>query len=344
MSRFYTAMRKQYNVLIKDNEPTGGKWSLDKENRKKLPKDIKVPELPIMYDWDYLDEAKKYVQIHFPDNPGDITTFFLPTNHQDTLSWFVSFLHTRFIQFGPYEDAMHKDEPFLFHSVLSPLINIGLITPVQVIDQTLKYAEEHDIPLNSVEGFIRQIIGWREYIRGVYVQKGRYMRGQNFFDAHQPLPDGMYDGTTGIAPVDIVIRRLLKYSYSHHIERLMILGNFLLLNHVEPHEVYRWFMELYVDSYDWVMVPNVYGMSQYAAGNLMTTKPYCSGSAYVLRMSNYEKGDWTSIWDGLFWQFIETHKAYYKSNHRIKMMPKVLRRMDKNKKKMLWKAVEEWRK
>jgi deoxyribodipyrimidine photolyase-related protein len=158
-----------------------------------------------------------------------------------------------------------------------------------------------------VEGFIRQIIGWREFMFGVYVVAGEKHRNSNFFKHTNKLPKGFYDATTEIPPIDDVINHLNKYAYAHHIERLMILGNYLLLRKTKPTEVYRWFMELFIDSYDWVMVPNVFGMSQYADGGLMTTKPYISSSNYILQMSNYKKGDWCTHWDSLFWNFIGDH-------------------------------------
>ncbi|MFM7740297.1 MAG: FAD-binding domain-containing protein, partial [Planctomycetota bacterium] len=176
-------------------------------------------------------------------------------------------------------------------------------------------------------GFIRQVIGWREYIRGVYHVYGRKQRCGNAWGHRRKLPASFYDGTTGIEPVDEVIRSVLKYGYCHHIERLMILGNFMMLCEIEPDEVYRWFMELFVDAYDWVMVPNVYGMSQHADGGLMTTKPYISGSAYVLKMSNFKRGPWCEIWDGLYWRFIAKHREFFAKNPRMSVMAKQCDRM-----------------
>jgi deoxyribodipyrimidine photolyase-related protein len=200
--------------------------------------------------------------------------------------------------------------------VLSPLLNIGLLTPDEVIQSALNYAKKHQVPINSVEGFLRQIMGWREFVRGSYLLKGSYQRSLNFFDHHAKIPKIFWEGATGIFPIDSVIKRLLKTGYCNHIERLMVLGNFLLLTETSPHEIYQWFSGCFVDAYDWVMVPNVYGMSQYADGGVITTKPYISSSNYLCKMSNYPQGDWTEIWDGLFWRFVNKHKLLFSSNNR----------------------------
>ena len=224
--------------------------------------------------------------------------FIYPTDHAGASLWLDEFLETRFEKFGSYEDAMVANEHYLHHSVLTPMLNIGLLSPQQIIDSALQISERKNIPLNSLEGFIRQIMGWREFIRIVYEREGSYQRTQNFWGFERKIPKSFWLGTTGILPVDNVIQKLLQTGYSHHIERLMVMGNFMLLCEFHPDDVYHWFMEMYVDAYDWVMVPNVYGMSQFSDGGLMTTKPYISGSHYLLKMSDYPKGVWIEIWDG----------------------------------------------
>jgi deoxyribodipyrimidine photolyase-related protein len=212
------------------------------------------------------------------------------------------------------------------------MLNVGLLTPLQIIDSVLEYAKQNDIPLNSLEGFIRQIIGWREFIRGIYVAKGTEERNRNFFQHKRKIPSSFYDGTTGIIPIDTTIRKLLKTGYAHHIERLMILGNFMLLCEFDPDEIYRWFMELFIDAYDWVMVPNVYGMSQFADGGLMSTKPYISSSNYLRKMSNYKKAQWQEIWDALYWRFIDKHREVFNKNIRMKFMVSMYDKMLTEKK------------
>jgi deoxyribodipyrimidine photolyase-related protein len=197
--------------------------------------------------------------------------------------------------------------------------------------QTLKFSENHDVALNSLEGFIRQVLGWREFMRAVYLQIGAEQRTANFWDCRNALPQSCYTARTAMEPVDAVIRRVLDNAFAHHIERLMVLGNFMLLCEIRPDEVYRWFMELFIDAYDWVMVPNVYGMSQYADGGRITTKPYVSSSNYVRKMSDFPRGAWCDIWDALFWRFVQKHQGIFARNPRMSIMVRQLQRMDQEK-------------
>ncbi|MBL8982976.1 MAG: cryptochrome/photolyase family protein, partial [Gemmatimonadetes bacterium] len=183
------------------------------------------------------------------------------------------------------------------------------------------------VPLNALEGFVRQVIGWREFVRLVYLTRGRRQRSANFWGHTFPMPAAFYDGTTGLDPVDHVIRQVLSTGYCHHIERLMILGNIMLLCEIHPTAVYQWFMELFVDAYDWVMVPNVYGMSQFADGGGMTTKPYLSGSNYILKMSDFPRGAWCATWDALYWRFIDRHAEVFASNPRMAVMVQMARKL-----------------
>lgn len=331
MAGFYQKQRKRLDILMNGNEPVGGKWSFDEDNRKKLPNGV-IPPKPASFPTNkYVTEAANYVNQNFPDNPGDTSEFLYPVTFHDAQSSFANFLGTKAQNFGIYEDAIHSSEIWLYHSILSPLLNIGLITPEFVVNEILMRAPELKIPLNSLEGFIRQIIGWREFIRGIYLIKGTQQRKSNFFDHTAQIPESFYTGTTGITPVDDSIKKLLQHGYTHHIERLMILGNFMLLSGFHPDAVYKWFMELFIDSYDWVMVPNIYGMSQYADGGLITSKPYISGSNYILKMSNYTKGNWCAFWDSLYWSFIHTHFDILKQNPRMSMVTNLLQKMDKEK-------------
>ncbi|MBS0628059.1 MAG: cryptochrome/photolyase family protein, partial [Verrucomicrobia bacterium] len=298
----------------------GGKWSFDKENRKKLPKSLGIKPSREFGKNGAVTEAIKYVAKKYSDHPGNIDHFIYPTTHKEAKAALEDFLENRLDLFGDYEDAISQKEGVIFHSFLSMVINVGLITPCQVIEQTIAYAGEHTVPLNSLEGFIRQIIGWREFVRGVYHAVGDRQRKQNFFAHKRKMPKVFYEGSTGIVPIDHLIDRLNQTAYLHHIERLMVLGNFFLLCEISPDEIYKWFMELFIDSYDWVMVPNVYGMSQYADGGMMTTKPYFSGSNYILKMSDYRKGDWCEIWDALFWRFMIKHITFFESQPRLSIL------------------------
>lgn len=331
-TEFYMEQRKRLGILIENDAPVGGKWSFDVENRKKIPKGTRIPTLTFPQQDRFASEAKHYVDSHFPNAWGPSSHLLYPWTREQSEQWLETFLRERFQSFGQFEDAMQQSETFLFHSVLTPMLNIGLLTPQQVLDQALLYYERaqgtaNEVSLASAEGFIRQIMGWREYIHGVYQTMGRMQRTQNTWDHQRPLPHAFYDGTTGIGPVDQVIRRVLQHGYCHHIERLMIIGNFMFLCQIQPHDVYRWFMEMFVDAYDWVMVPNVYGMSQNADGGKITTKPYISGSSYVLRMSNFQRGPWCEIWDALYWRFIDLHRERFLKNPRLSMMVRQLDKM-----------------
>ncbi len=319
---FYTWQRKQRNILLEaDGKPLGGKWTFDADNRQKFPKKEKVPALELSEENNYVTEARQYVQQHFPDNYGAINSQCLfVINFEDAENWLDDFLKNRFEKFGIYEDAIVAKETILHHSVLTPMLNIGLLQPQQIIDKALSAAKKYNIPLNSLEGFIRQIMGWREFIRIVYEREGSKQRTTNYWKFKRKIPPGFWTGETGIAPIDITIKKMLQTGYCHHIERLMVLGNFMLLCEFDPDEVYRWFMEMFIDAYDWVMVPNVYGMTQFADGGMMTTKPYISGSNYLMKMSDYGKGDWQPIWDGLFWRFMHVHRSFFLKNPRLGML------------------------
>ena len=332
---FYTWQRKSRNILLeKDGKPLGGKWTYDADNRSKFPKKEAAPKLPSAPPNNYISEAVSYIQKNYPNNYGSVNEHHLfAINFDDTEKWLEEFLQDRFEQFGIYEDAIVAKEYVLHHSVLSPMLNVGLISPQQIIDQAITFSNKNNVPLNSLEGFVRQIIGWREFIRIVYEREGSKQRTTNYWKFTRKIPASFWKGTTGITPIDITIKKVLATGYCHHIERLMVLGNFMLLCEFDPNEVYKWFMEMFIDAYDWVMVPNVYGMTQFADGGLMTTKPYISGSNYLMKMSDYEKGEWQPIWDGLFWRFMHEHRTFFLSNPRIGMLVHTFDKMSTDKQK-----------
>ena len=335
---FYKSQRKKMKILIdNDQNPVGGKWTYDDMNRHKFPKNKKTPTLDYskLQSENYRDSVN-YVQKNFTENFGIINDIQLyPTDFKSSRLWFNDFLKTRFDEFGIYEDAVLIEESIINHSVLSPLINSGLLNPKYVVKNSLEFYKKNKIPINSTEGFIRQIIGWREFIRGVYVSKGSEERTKNYWNFNRKIPKSFYDGNTGIDPIDDTIKKVEKSAYGNHIERLMILGNFMVLCEFDPNEVYKWFMEVFIDSYDWVMVPNVYGMSQFADGGLMSTKPYISSSNYIIKMSDYKKGEWSDIWDGLFWSFMDKQRDFFKKNPRMRMLISSFDKMDSFKKEKL---------
>jgi deoxyribodipyrimidine photolyase-related protein len=341
---FYKQQRISRNILLdKDKKPLGGKWTFDDENRLKYPKGKKTLKTHFLKPNIFYSEAITYTQKHFADNYGNLhPDFIYPITYTESKNWLNDFFKSRFTEFGAYEDAIVANENILHHSVLTPMLNVGLLTPKYIIDETLLYANHHEIPLNSLEGFIRQILGWREFIRAVYDLKGNEERTKNYWGFTRKIPASFWNGTTGIEPIDSTIKKVLETGYCHHIERLMVLGNFMLLCEFDPDEVYRWFMELFIDAYDWVMVPNVYGMSQFADGGLMATKPYISGSNYLMKMSDYKKGAWQNVWDGLFWRFMHTHRTFFLQNPRLGMLVRTFDKMPDEKKHLHLKNAEEF--
>ncbi len=335
MSEFYKYQRIRLGILMSNGAPEGGKWSFDADNRKKIPKNeiSLIPEVQTRFN-DYIFSASiKSINKEFSGRKAGLDFPGYPSSHQDAIKWLHLFLKERLHKFGDYEDAILESQTWLYHSVLTPMLNIGLLTPQVIIDESIKHAKNNSIPLNSLEGFIRQIIGWREFMRVSYEQIGTQARNSNYWQHDRPLPKAFYTGTTNIYPVDCVIQRVLNAGYCHHIERLMVLGGFMFLCEIQPDEIYNWFMEMFIDSYDWVMVPNVYSMSQHADGGLITTKPYFSGSNYILKMSNFKKGEWCQVWDGLFWRWIDKNKSKLKTNPRWVIMCSRASGMDAKKMK-----------
>ena len=357
MADFYKFQRRRLNILIEpDGTPTGGKWSFDHENRKPVPKAKRadVPQIWPRNATPHEQAARDWVATHFADNYGSMDTLWFPVDHEGAADWLATFLEQRFHLFGDYEDAILKGESWLWHGVLTPMLNIGLLTPRQVVSETLAFAADHDVPLNALEGFIRQIIGWREFMHATYCELGVAMRTTNHWNHTRPIPEGFWDGTTGIAPIDDTIDRVNETAYAHHIERLMVMGGFFFLNEFDPDDVYRWFMEMFIDAYDWVMVPNAYAMSQNATGGegraSITTKPYFSGSAYVKKMSDWTgaakenegDADWAGTWDALYWTWIAKHADELERNPRWSMMVATARKMDAEKLARHRKVAQGW--
>jgi len=343
MADFYSWQRRRLSILMTPGgKPVGGAWSFDAENRKRLPKGVSPPEKePLRYtahETRLLADAAQ----RFAGSPGDAGGFCHPVTHEQGEHELDCFLSERFLQFGEYEDAIEENKVTLYHSRLSAAINAGLLDPAHVIKAALEFAQTHGVPLNSVEGFVRQIIGWREYMRASYVWFGPQMRESNGLAYKNDLPQGFWDASTGIRPVDAAIRSALGTAYTHHIERLMVLGCFLLITETDPKRVYDWFMSLFIDAYDWVMLPNVYAMSQYASGDIITTKPYLCGSNYILKMSHYPKESWTEVWDGLYWRFIGRNREMLSGNQRLGFAVSTYDRLTPERKSALEDAVKRF--
>jgi deoxyribodipyrimidine photolyase-related protein len=337
MKVFYEQSRKRFKILVDEKlNPSGGKWSFDEDNRSKLKKDSKVPEIKFSKIDIITKEVIDLVNSEFKNHPGELfsdgSNFIFPVSRSEALNWLDQFFIYRFHHFGEFEDAIESNHDFLFHSLLSPLLNIGLLTPDEVIKKSLEFAKKNQIPLNSLEGLIRQIMGWREFVRGIYHNFSEIQDDKNFFAHQRKLTPAWYEGTTGITPVDNAIKKVNRFGYLHHIERLMIMSNVMLLCEIDPKEVHHWFNEMFVDSMDWVMGPNVYGMGQFSDGGIFATKPYICGSNYLIKMSDYKKGPWSEELDALYWSFIDKNRDFFSKNPRLSMMVNLFDKMSEEKK------------
>ena len=343
---YYRWLRKKYNIFMnQEGKPIGDKWNFDKDNRKGI-KQLKsdIPERKKLIPDQITFDAMVDVEECFPNSIGTLENFNWATTHEEAEDLLDDFIERYLLNYGSFQDAINKENTFMFHSLLSPYLNCGLLDPEICTQKAEKkyYESNGEIPINSVEGFIRQILGWREFIKGVYWENMPKYKNLNYWSHSLKLNDNWYDGDTGIPPLDDAIKESKKFAYSHHINRLMIIANLMNLTGIHPNEMYRWFMEMYIDAYDWVMVPNVYGMGSYADGGIFSTKPYICGSSYMLRMSNYSKGDWCDTVDGLYWRFVEKNIKFFESNPRLAVMTRSLTNMNKERKKTIFKSAEEF--
>ncbi len=338
METHYRRLRTERNILLDaKGKPEGGDWNLDDQNRRTYREFAKanptVPPFPPPIQDPIVKKVAQEVAAHFPTHPGQADQLWVPVTRAGALDWLKTFIRQRLAQFGPWEDTMVEGQQILFHSVLSPLLNIGLITPQECIQAAEKAYREGKAPLNSVEGFIRQILGWREFIHGIYWLKMPEYRKANFLGADRPLPRWAYTGETDMRCVSQAIHGAVDHAYNHHIQRLMVLGNYFLLGGYEPQAVLRWYTEMYLDAYDWVMVPNVLGMILFADGGFFATKPYAAGAAYQDKMGNHcascqfdpkqREGPKACPFHSLYWNFFGQHAKLFGKNPRIGMMVKI---------------------
>lgn len=347
---FYKWTRQTKNILMNGKNPVDGKWSFDTENRLPFDKSYEEKEIKFINN-SYIKEATTYIEKNFPDNPGNINIF-LPITHKGAKEYYEVFLKERLKNFGAYEDAISDKVMIGYHSGISALLNIGLLDPLEVIEKAV--AKKNTVKIQSIEGFIRQILSWREYVRLLYIKEHTKFNKMNFLNHTHKLKNIWYTGDTKIIPVDNVIKKALNISYAHHIERLMIIGNFMLLMMIKPKDVLKWFLEIIsIDAYEWVMEPNVYGMSQHSVGQLMMNRPYFSSSNYIFKMSSYKKSDvydkiklgdddyeWYEIWDALYYNFINNHKTYLKSIYATANAVSILNKKSDGEKKKMFKIAK----
>ncbi len=347
MKVFYEKQRVALKILIeKDLSPIGGQWSFDAENRQPLPNKINPPDVARIKPSQHVKDVCLQTDKLFSDHVGKSEQFWLPVSRKEAHTWLDQFTQERLTQFGPYEDAIPEHSTFVFHSVLTPFLNVGLLTPDEIVHAVLTHYKKAKVPIASVEGFIRQVIGWREFIRGIYQNFSDKQETTNYFKHTKKLKPCWYDGTTGITPLDTTIKKTVQFGYAHHIERLMVVGSLMLLLEIEPAEAHKWFMEMFIDSSDWVMGPNVYGMALFSDGGIFATKPYFCGSNYYKKMGLYKidaasQKQWADGVDGLYWGFIEKHKDFFLKNPRMSMMARTVEKMETAKKKRIYTAAAE---
>jgi deoxyribodipyrimidine photolyase-related protein len=329
MEYFYREMRRKTNWLMDGDQPLGGQWNYDAENRKALPEDLEVPERHLFKTDQITKDVIQLVDKRFTDHFGDLSSFHWAVtmrNAQKALRYFISEFLDRY---GDYQDAMKSGEDFVFHSVLSPYLNIGLLNPKEVCEAVLDAYDQGKAPINAVEGFIRQILGWREFIRGIYwMQMPKYSE-TNTFKAKRPLPDFYWTGETEMNCLREVIDVTRRTAYAHHIQRLMVTGNFALLTGIDPKQVEEWYLIVYSDAFEWVELPNTHGMALHADGGLLGSKPYAASGAYINRMSDYCKdciydpktklGENACPFNYLYWYFMITNEELLNSNPRMAM-------------------------
>lgn len=337
MEDFYRWQREKTGILMADGVPVGGQWNFDKENRKALPKGVQVPPAPLFPRDAVTSEVMAMVDARFPDHFGTLEGFCWPVTRGEALVALDLFVAERLARFGDYQDALVEGEATLFHSLLSTSINLGLLDPRECIDAAVA-GLALGAPLNAVEGFVRQILGWREYVRGIYLLEGPDYVQRNALEARRPLPAIYWTGGSGMRCFDAAFEQTRDLAYAHHIQRLMVLGNFALLAGVDPFELHEWFLLVYADAYEWVEAPNVIGMSQFADGGLLGSKPYAAGGAYINRMGNHcakcryslkvKSGPDACPFSYLYWDFLARHEALLSKNQRMWTVYDGWRRLD----------------
>ncbi|MDO7597814.1 MAG: cryptochrome/photolyase family protein [Pseudomonadota bacterium] len=342
MEYFYREMRKKYSILMKDHLPEGGQWNYDAQNRKPPKEGLQIPKHYCNEVDEITREVMELVADQFASHFGDIEPFYFAVTREQAQQALFLFIEQRLCNFGHYQDAMLESEPWMYHSHISFYLNCGLLLPLECVQAAEEAYNQGKAPLNAVEGFIRQIIGWREYVRGIYWLKMPDYPKQNFFDAKRNLPDFYWTADTKMNCLHQCVEETKQNAYAHHIQRLMVLGNFALLAAIDPVYVNEWFLAVYADAYEWVELPNVSGMILFADGGYLASKPYAAGGNYINKMSNYCKNCSYKVtekngldacpFNYLYWDFLARNRDKLESNHRIGMMYKTYDRMADDKK------------
>jgi len=347
LESFYREMRKRTGILMEDNGPTGGDWNYDKDNRQRFGKQGPglLPPWPSFQPDKTTRDVIAEVGDAFPEHPGSLANFDWPVTRADARLALQDFVEHRLASFGPYQDAMWTDQPFLYHSGLAAALNLKLLHPREVIEAAIEAFERKQAPINSVEGFVRQILGWREYVRGIYWREMPDYLTRNALRAKQPLPRFYWSGDTDMTCLRNAIGQTLDYGYAHHIQRLMVTGLFALLLGVDPRRLHEWYLAVYVDAVEWVEAPNTIGMSQYADGGLLASKPYVATGKYIKRMSNYcencrfdpdqATGENACPFTTLYWDFLQRHRDKFISHPRTALQWRALDRKGRDELKAI---------
>lgn len=345
MEDFYRLMRKRTGLLMNGDKPSGGRWNLDKDNRKPANQNLSPPE-PARAEPDRITaDVIKLVSERFEDGFGDIEPFWFAVTRGDAEAARDHFLEQALACFGDYQDAMPQDQPFLYHSILAPYLNVGLLDPLDLCHRIEAEYQAGRAPLNAAEGYIRQIIGWREYVRGIYFLEGPDYVERNAMKAKRDLPWFYWSGETDMACIRAVVEQTREHAYAHHIQRLMITGNFALLAGIDPAQVHEWYLAVYADAFEWVEAPNTIGMALYADGGLLATKPYAASGSYINRMSNYcgscrykvskRTTEDACPFNALYWDFIARNEETLADNRRLSFPMQNWKKMDDEKKDAL---------
>ena len=345
---FYRMLRKKLNILMDDEKPTGDRWNFDKSNRKPFRDNITIPDTYISSPDKLTTNIINLVNQEFPEHFGKTDNFIFAVTRADAIDALTLFVKERLKYFGDYQDAMTVEDPWLFHCHLSMYLNNGLIKPIECLELAERAYRDSNIPINSVEGFTRQILGWREYVRGLYWLKMPDYRTLNSLNAKLDLPSFYWDGETNMNCIKLCVENTKDNAYAHHIQRLMILGNFALISGINPIDVNDWFLSVYADAYEWVELPNVTGMALYADDGIMASKPYAASGAYIKRMSNYcdqchydvkeKTGEKACPFNYLYWNFLDNNKNKLSKNPRLGLAYRNLNNMPNEKLKNVKKS------
>lgn len=335
---FYQWQRERFNILIQDYKPVGGAWML---NAKPTRPEGQLPSFAAFGDNKWVVEAAEFVEKHFGDNPGSPDCIW-PTNHAEASNWLQDFVSHRLDSYSQHAEAFDSASPWLYHSALSTSLNNGLLSPQQVIAAAVSRHATNPVPLESLELFIRQVLGHREFTRGIALIGGKALRDANPLKANRRLTLDWYNGTTGLPVFDDLLKKVLARGYAHNSERLLIAGTLMTLCEITPKDIHQWFTELFVDAQDWALLPHIYALGQFADATTLQGGPFVCRSDTLIELSDYERGEWANVWDGLYWRFIEKHRVAFQKNTKMRKAVHDLDKLDEDQKRIMHYRAEDF--